>query len=254
MDEVKEAVRQFKREIITELGSGINVVLSPNTNAEDNVVFNNLPALALQGPDIVLSERNFKINEEKIGETGEGIDINRLKKARTILNLVFRLRLFTNSLQGALDWLNKLACIANTFISLDIPKLSAGIVFSGNNPVNINITGHGLVDGNEIEIRETNDKLSLSRGTYVITKTDDDNFTIPFDGAGAGGTCGVAYGIYGIRNVFIDENFDSDTVPNFSDLKHYEGSAIIENVEAETSLYEDVYASSEGLTIEEEKK
>lgn len=78
---------------------------------------------------------------------------------------------------------------SGTLTSKMLFKLKTGVTFSGNNPVNINATAHGLSTGNIVNIRNTSSAGALANGNYTVTVVDPDNFTIPFNGTGAGGTC-----------------------------------------------------------------
>ena len=249
MDNIVEATREFKKRIEVMVGSSLAVVLSPHSITLSEEDLATLPCLVLQGPDVVFKERDYTSKSVKIGETVEGVNINEVKRTRTIYDLVFRVRLFTKRLAEALLWIGKLTIIFQKLEDVFVLRTDELIIFLGNDPVNIEIVDHGMKDGTVLTISDSSDEASLTNGAYGITIVDKDNVSVVFDGNGNGGTCSIEYIEYQY-NVSFDNNFVSDTVPNFSDMKHYEASAVIEDVEIEIDEAEEVYESAGALNVD----
>lgn len=62
---------------------------------------------------------------------------------------------------------------------------------SAANPTQINATSHGLTTGDYITIANHSGASSNINGTHQVTVVDADNFTIPVDLSGGGGTGGT---------------------------------------------------------------
>ena len=55
-----------------------------------------------------------------------------------------------------------------------------------------------------------------------------------------------------LKFVNMEDEFSPDTVPNFSDVKHYESALVIEDIEIETNVSEEAYESKGGVSVEQE--
>lgn len=237
---IVNAVRQLKQDLVSKLGPLIAVKLSPSSSALDATKLSALPALILQGPEITNHVPRFDIKSIRAGVNGEGTYINEVKKARSELDLSFRLRLFTDTLLQSLFYLEALEEIVNSYATINVQEVLENVTFSENNPVELSVTDHGLEVGDSVTISDSSDLDALNDGSYAVQSIEKTNVKIPFNGTGVGGTCGVSY----IKNRYLvnfGEEFSSDTVPNFSDLKHYESSVTIESVTVEQTTSEDVF-------------
>lgn len=73
-----------------------------------------------------------------------------------------------------------------------------GMTLSGTDPVSVELTGHGFSTGNSIRLDSITGFTPDISGTYVITKTDPDNFTLDdtdssdYTGSFSAGTAGFA--------------------------------------------------------------
>jgi hypothetical protein len=245
-----ESARQLKIDIETYCGATLKVDFSPSGTAIDTTKLSQLPTLILQGPNLK-QLKDFEIVSIKKGEA-EGIDIRTSKKSRMFYDMTFRLRFFHNSLLESLKWLQKFAEMSQELIKIDLTRSETSILFSGDNPVKITIPDHELSTGDSIIVSASSKTSALANGTYVVTFVNSDNVTVAFDGTGSGGSCTVTY-VIDEHSVEIDGDFDGDTIPNFSDLKHYEGSATIEHIKIESTEGQDVFVIQQALQLESEK-
>lgn len=256
MNRLSEATRQLKKDLETELGAGIDVKLAPHSDALDSDMLATLPMVVLQGPELPkgLERRNdYQEISTKTGVNGQNTELREVKQSRVFVDLSFRVRLFHNVLIGALDYVEKLILASLKIREITVNSTEESAVFSGNDPVEITIPEHGLFDGDSITISNSSDAAALADGVYIVTFDTRDKVTVGFDGTGTGGTCDVQY-VSGIYDVHIDSDFVSDTVPNFSDLKHYESSAVIEDVKIESTEGNNVSVSKGPLNLELYKK
>ena len=94
------------------------------------------------------------------------------------------------------------AAINGSTQGLALDKTGTTKTFSGNNPVNIAWSSHGLKTGHSVYITNSSDTAALADDVYYeITVVDEDNFTVSFDGTGTGGTCDIYFGIAAIVDV-----------------------------------------------------
>jgi len=249
---IEDAVRKYYTEIESKLGGSIRLVLSPHSTEIDETALGELPTVVLQGPEVRTAMRDYTIDSVKTGETGGGIDIRDVRKSRTIVDLVFRMRLFTDTLLSALAWVERLNEIGQSLYKIEIVETDDTIIFSGNDPVTVEIADHEMRDEDILTVSNTTDAASLPNGDYGITVVDKDNVTVDFSGSGNSGTCSISYvkDEYGIEYGF---DFSSDTVPNFSDMKHFEIEAVIEGVEIDGDVAETGYAAASPLQVESER-
>lgn len=59
-----------------------------------------------------------------------------------------------------------------------INRVITGITLTGTDPVSILAVGHGFVSGNTVEFRGVGGTVELNNKTFVITRTNADNFTL----------------------------------------------------------------------------
>lgn len=181
-EKITAVTRGFKQALQTKVGSGLEVKISPSSQALQEGSLAVLPCLILQGPEIqemTDGGKDFTI-DSTYKETVGGVKKNTEVKAKTWINLLFRVRLFHKRQHLALDWVTKLIRIAN-----ELTEITVG---------------------------------------------------------------GADY------NIYMDSVFDPDTVPNFSDLKHYESSAKIEDLYIQTGTEEDVWEIKTPTKVDMYKK
>lgn len=250
MSKITNVIRQFKRHMQSELPD-LYIVLTPHTYTLSEGDVPLLPSLVIQGPEIQRYERNYEIKSQRTGESS-GVETRQIVKARVELNLIFRIRLFTNTLLDALKYMEELLKISTEFIDIDTQIVTDLNTFSGNNPVNIEVAAHGLRSEDIVIVTNSTNTASLPNGIYNVIEVDLNTIAVDFNGNGAGGTCSVTR-YEGMHDVYIDENFTDESVPNFSDVKHFETTASIEGIVIETDEKGNVKVAQEELNIVEEK-
>lgn len=78
-------------------------------------------------------------------------------------------------------WKYKVTAIKKETLEQSLAGVTAGLTVvstDNTNPVSVEITGHGLITGDEVEITGLTEMTEINDRRFQITKTDADNFTL----------------------------------------------------------------------------
>jgi hypothetical protein len=250
MSKLVKAVEKLKVDMTNYFVGISDITVVPSSYLININEFASMPIVVLQGPRIIRKDRDYEIRSIKIREES-GTNINELTKARAVVDLTFRLRIFAKTLAECLNIAERVLQFCKSYASVMVSNTVENITFElyETGKVKLSIDSHEIKDGDSIEVYNSSSDLSLDNEVYESFVIDKNNVYVSFDGDGNSGTCDVTYIQY-VYDVLVSEDFTDDMQPNFSDVKQYESLITIEDIEVETSVVEEAYESKGGLNLD----